>query len=122
MNTSNKGKPDPHTTLIDSLLNHLALPPQLPQRQDYDIPELEKELIERLVVSSHHLRDLPDNKFYKTWDSVYRSLEATKRVNADGRVDRVALARELRMLNCDKFVVIYIRAQNCALFVRRLNE
>ena len=109
-------------SLNDALYNHLVLPPQLPHRQDANLSEIEKTLTDRLLDSIKYLRDLPNNDLSSTWNSVGRGLQATKSIHAGGHVDRTALARELNDLGESDFLVVYVRSQNCALYIRRSQE
>ncbi|KAF4965489.1 hypothetical protein FSARC_6722 [Fusarium sarcochroum] len=109
-------------SLNDALYNHLVLPPQLPHRQDPNLVEIEKALTDRLLGSIKYLRDLPNNDLSSAWNSVGRGLQATKNIHAGGHVDRTALARELNDLGESDFLVVYVRSQNCALYIRRSQD
>ncbi|KAL5609418.1 hypothetical protein FOVSG1_004099 [Fusarium oxysporum f. sp. vasinfectum] len=119
-----KGKSDNEKplSLNDALYNHLVLPPQLPQRQDSNLDELEKALVNRLLVSVKHLRDLPENDQSYVWSLIERGLRATKSIHAGGCVDRTALIRELNDFGESDFLVVYVRSQNCALYIRRSQD
>ncbi|KAI1012045.1 hypothetical protein LB503_004205 [Fusarium chuoi] len=114
------GKSDKEKSLSlnDALYNHLVLPPQLPQRQDSNLDELEKALLNRLL----HMRDLPGNDQSYVWSLIERGLRATQSIHAGGQVDRTALIRELNDFGESDFLVVYVRSQNCALYVRRSQD
>ncbi|KAM5341666.1 hypothetical protein ACJ41O_014697 [Fusarium nematophilum] len=114
-------KPDA-PSVIDALYNHLVLPPRLPHRQDMNMNEIESSLVSRLLASVKHLRDLPENEFRSTWNSVGRALQATKSIHSSGHVDRTILSQELNDLGESEFLVVYVRCQNCALFIRRSQD
>ncbi|CVK86307.1 uncharacterized protein FPRN_06247 [Fusarium proliferatum] len=109
-------------SLNDALYNHLVLPPQLPQRQDANLDELEKALLSRFLVSVKHMRDLPGNDQSYVWSLIERGLRATQSIHAGGHVDRTALIRELNDFGGSDFLVVYVRSQNCALYVRRSQD
>ncbi|KAM0348261.1 hypothetical protein ACHAPU_004229 [Fusarium lateritium] len=110
-------------SLNDALYNHLVLPPQLPHRQDSNLNEIEDAVNDRLLASVKHLRDLPNNDLGYVWSSVERGLLATKSIHSGGHVDRTALMRELNDLFGESdFLVVYVRSQNCALYVRRSQD
>lgn len=119
MSTSRPGPPPPQLSVSEALYNHLVLPPWLPHRQDSNIQEIETELIDRLIESTQHMRDLPANVYAPTWTSIHRSLQATKTINAGGRINRLTLTRELLGLDDTGFLAVHVCAQNCALFIRR---
>ncbi|KAJ4247759.1 hypothetical protein NW762_012967 [Fusarium torreyae] len=127
--TTASSKPVPSGTgghedisLNDAVYNHLVLPPQLPHRQDANLGEIENTLTDRLLESIKYMRDLPNNDLSSTWNSVGRGLQATKSIHAGGHVDRTALARELNDLGESDFLVVYVRSQNCALYIRRSQD
>ncbi|KAF5027163.1 hypothetical protein F66182_736 [Fusarium sp. NRRL 66182] len=109
-------------SLNDALYNHLVLPPQLPHRQDSNLGKIENALTDRLLDSVKHLRDLPSNDFSSVWGSVRHGLQATKTIHSGGHVDRTTLARELNDLGESDFLVVYVRSQNCALYIRRTQD
>ncbi|KAI5460281.1 hypothetical protein BGZ63DRAFT_454593 [Mariannaea sp. PMI_226] len=106
----------------EALFNHLALPPVLPHRQDPNIREIEDALSERALAAAQFMRDLPSNELYLTWDAVARSLQASKKVHGNGNIDRSMLARELNALHENDFLILHVRAQNCALFLYRSKD
>lgn len=110
-------------SLNDALYNHLVLPPQLPHRQDSNLIEIENAVTDRLLASVKHLRDLPNNDLSYIWSSVERGLLVTKSIHSGGHVDRTSLVRELNdIFGESDFLVVYVRSQNCALYIRRSQE
>jgi hypothetical protein len=117
-----RGEHEP-LSLNDALYNHLVLPPQLPHRQDSNLNEIENAITDRLLASVKHLRDLPNNDLSYVWNSVERGLLATKSIHSGGHVDRTSLVRELNdVFGESDFLVVYVRSQNCALYIRRSQE
>ncbi|KAF4456736.1 hypothetical protein F53441_1172 [Fusarium austroafricanum] len=110
------------TSRPDALYNHLVLPPELPHRQDENLNDIENDLTDRLLVSVKYIRDLPNNDLSYAWTSVERGLHATKSIHSGGHADRAALVRELNNLGDSDFLVIYVRSQNCALYIRRSQD
>ncbi|KAH8896015.1 hypothetical protein GQ53DRAFT_854400 [Thozetella sp. PMI_491] len=106
----------------EALINHLALPPQLPQREDGEISGLESRIISRLIRASKSMRDLRDNSRTETWDAVRRSLEASKRITVIERLERASLVSEFQNLSPDTFLPVYIRAQNAALLIYQSSD
>ncbi|CAJ0547291.1 Ff.00g019180.m01.CDS01 [Fusarium sp. VM40] len=120
--TAVRGEYEP-LSLNDALYNHLVLPPQLPHRQDSNLIEIENAVTDRLLASVKHLRDLPNNDLSYIWASVERGLLATKSVHSGGHVDRTSLVRELNdIFGESDFLVVYVRSQNCALYIRRSQD
>lgn len=100
-------------TRLESLVNHVALPPRLPGRQDGKLNEIESDLIAFLmnaaskVDSGNELGDLR------------RSLQTCKVVNADRRLRKSSLLTAFRELQVDEFLILHVVEQNAALVIRR---
>lgn len=103
----------------ESLVNHLSLPSQLPQREDPSIEKIELELFSRLQDSALSISEVATTSAKDVWLSVCRSLAVWKRVTASGRLDKTVLEDELRQLSTTDFILLYIRKQNAALFIYR---
>lgn len=103
-------------------MNHLSLPPQLPQHQDPGLEKIESALLSRCEDSAMCLRDLPASVSREAWQSVCRSLAAWRSITAYGRLDKVVLETELRRLGHGDFLTLYVREQNAAICVHRSSE
>jgi hypothetical protein len=58
------------TSMIESIFNHLALPPRVPTRQEGSLDKIEHAITERLVHASRAFRDFTSEEFGREWDSV----------------------------------------------------
>ena len=106
----------------EALLNHLSLPAKLPQRQEHNIDGIETALCELLVNAAKTERDLPEQPKPSLWDSITRSLIASRKFVADGgRLERTSLMSELRHVAESEsgFLFLHIRTHNAALLVQR---
>jgi hypothetical protein len=56
--------------MIESIFNHLALPPRVPTRQEGSLDKIEHAITERLVHASRAFRDFTSEEFGREWDSV----------------------------------------------------
>lgn len=104
--------------LLESLFNHIALPPRLPGRQDTRLDQVERALVERLLDAAVKLSRLPHNDSVDEWESLRRSLETCKRVNFGGRLTKTSLLTALRELQGRDFIALHITEQNAALIIR----
>jgi hypothetical protein len=107
---------------LESLFNHIALPPRLPGRQDIRLDRVERGLVERLLDASINLSSLPRNDFIDEWESLRRSLETCRRVNSGGRLTKTSLLTALRELQGQDFIALHITEQNAALIIRLQEE
>jgi hypothetical protein len=108
--------------LLESLFNHIALPPRLPGRQDRRVDRVERALIERLLDATVKLSRLPQNDSIDEWESLRRSLETCRRVNSGGRLTKASLLTALRELRGRDFITLHITEQNAALIIRLQEE
>jgi len=108
--------------IVEVLFNHLALPPNLPQRQDANLAQIEASLVDYLLIASRVLRDLPNHDCYGTWESIRQCLTACKTLNVHGRIDRTILLRELRYLKLGDFLILHIASQNAGLLIYRSSK
>jgi hypothetical protein len=107
---------------LQSLFNHIALPPRLPGRQDTRLDRVERGLVERLLDATVKLSRLPHNDSVDEWESLRRSLETCRRVNSGGRLTKTSLLTALRELQGRDFIALHITEQNAALIIRLQEE
>jgi hypothetical protein len=112
----------PPGDLLESLFNHIALPPRLPGRQDIRLDRVERGLVERLLDATVNLSRLPHNDSVNEWGSLRRSLETCRRVNSGGRLTKTSLLTALRELQGRDFIALHITEQNAALIIRLQEE
>ncbi|KAJ9648167.1 hypothetical protein H2199_001945 [Coniosporium tulheliwenetii] len=105
--------------LLESLFNHVALPPRLPGKQDTRIEQIEQALTVRISDASRALGDFTNEKFRDQWNCIRRSLQACKTVNAGGKVSKTSLLAELRGLERRDLLIVHVTEQNAGLLVRR---
>jgi hypothetical protein len=104
--------------LLESLFNHIVLPPHLPGQQDTRLDRVERALVERLLDSTVKLSRLPHNDFVNDLESLRCSLETCRRVNSGGRLNKTSLLTAMRELHGRDFIALHITEQNAALIIR----
>lgn len=107
------------SSLLESLFNHVALPPRLPGKEDGKIDLIGTALTERLLIASQTLRDVSRNEYYEEWDCVRRSLLICKSLNAGGQLRQSTLLKEFRELAPNDVLILHVTEQNASLLVRR---
>ncbi len=112
-------RPSPTDSVDEALLNHLALPLQLPQRQDLHLDAVEAALVDHLVAAAKHMRDLSGHPAQALWDSVSRSFRASRTFVSRGRLEKASLAEELRRVVDFDFLFLHVRSQNAAVFIQQ---
>ncbi|KAH8810980.1 hypothetical protein F5884DRAFT_897492 [Xylogone sp. PMI_703] len=110
---------DSSPSLTKILFNHVALPPQLPGKQDDSVSQVECGLINLLHSASRTLRDFTSNDLYNQFDAVCYALRICKALNAGRKLESAALAAEFRKLGRKEFLILHIAEQNAGLLIRR---
>jgi hypothetical protein len=104
-------------TLLESVFNHVALPPKLPGQRDVDIEDVEVNILTRLIDACRTLGALSGEELAGTWLTVGNSLRVCRDLNS-GRLERATLLREFHELDRN-LLILHVTQQNAALFVRR---
>jgi hypothetical protein len=105
-------------TSLESVFNHLVLPPNLPGRQDPDIEAVADSILTRLLRACDTLIKIPDGLFADTWASIRRTLCVCHELNG-GRLEKTSLLREFRNLGLDHLLILHVVEQNAAVLIRR---
>ena len=104
--------------LLESVFNHLVLPPKLPRRQDGDIEGLEQDILSRLLRACECLGTLPGQGTEEAWHSVRRQLVVCLDLHRRS-FDSESLISAFSHLSDDFPVTVHIAEQNCAVTIRR---
>jgi hypothetical protein len=105
---------------LESLFNHVALPPRLPGRLESEIDEIDDALTDRLLGSIRTFASrLPESHFSTVLQCLHRSLRISKGVNAGGKLTKNSLLAAMKELKGEEMIIIYIMEQNAALLLRR---
>ncbi|TGO40912.1 hypothetical protein BHYA_0029g00210 [Botrytis hyacinthi] len=104
--------------LLESVFNHLVLPPKLPEHQDVDLESIEQDILLRLTRACGTMCNFTDQPFGETWNSVSISLQICLNVNRNG-LDKASMLQEFCSLQRNVLLILYVVEQNAALLVRR---
>ncbi|KAK3984329.1 hypothetical protein QBC44DRAFT_388524 [Cladorrhinum sp. PSN332] len=111
-----------------TLFHHLALPPQLPHREDPNVNDIEENLVVQLVSASRLMQGVSSNgephpaAFVMAWESLRKCLTISRSFNSGGRVNKTRLLAEMRWINANDVMILHIRAQNAGLIIHRQSE
>ncbi len=111
----------PTAGLLEAIFNHLTLPPCLPGYQDPRVDLIASSLTDRLLDVVKKFSRFPDDqfKYLLQFESLRRSLETCKHVNANGRLSRTSLSAAFRDLQHQDFILVHVVEHNVALIIRR---
>ncbi|OCL13648.1 hypothetical protein AOQ84DRAFT_413466 [Glonium stellatum] len=104
--------------LLESVFNHLVLPPRLPGHRDTNIEGIQHDILTRLMRAHDTLGKFVGEEFTETWTSIHHSLRICLNIN-QGRLGKTSMLREFRNLQPKSFIILYVVEQNAALLIRR---
>lgn len=104
--------------LLESVFNHLVLPPKLPGHRDIDFEAIEESILARLIRACDTLGKFTGEQFRETWASVHYSLCICLNINR-GRLEKALLLQEFCNLQRNGLLILYVVEQNAALLIRR---
>jgi hypothetical protein len=104
--------------LLESVFNHLVLPPKLPGRQDVEKDDIETNILTRLIHACDTLSELSDQEFTRTWTSLLKSLRIWSSVN-QGHLEKNSMLHEFNNLQQNDLLILHVVEQNAALIIRR---
>ncbi|KAK3353831.1 hypothetical protein B0T25DRAFT_632188 [Lasiosphaeria hispida] len=106
-------------SLLESVFNHVVLPPKLPGCRDSNGRAVEDNLLARLLGACEALSTLPGQGAQSCWEFVRQQLLICLDLHRC-RLDRASIRRAFSNLSVDCPLVLYIEEQNCAILVRLL--
>ncbi|EFQ90317.1 hypothetical protein PTT_13180 [Pyrenophora teres f. teres 0-1] len=106
-----------HLPFLEQLFNHVALPRNLPGREDANLRRVEEALLERMLEAVARLTPHVSADLIPHIHGLRDTLLACKVLNIDGTISKQALMREMRNLHPSKMLILHIVPQNCALLV-----
>ncbi|KAK5657566.1 hypothetical protein OQA88_3140 [Cercophora sp. LCS_1] len=106
-------------SLLESVFNHVVLPPKLPGFQELNGHAVEDNLQARLVGACDALSALRGQRAQRCWQLVRQQLLVCLDLQ-QCRFDRDSIRRAFSNLSVDCPVVVHIEEQNCAILVRLL--
>lgn len=103
--------------ILESLVNHVFLPPQNPGKSDAAIHGLSEAFIERILKATLLVRDSGDPVLFSRYDQLRIVLQSTKRLNSEARLDKDSLFAEFQDLEGKSFLVLFVTEQNAGLLL-----
>jgi hypothetical protein len=104
--------------LLESVFNHLVLPPKLPGHRDIDFEGIKQSILTRLIRACDTLGKFTGEQFGETWASVRYSLCICLNINR-GRLEKASVLQEFCNLQRNGLLILHVVEQNAALLIRR---
>jgi len=105
--------------LLESVFNHLVLPPDIPGSQDADLDDIARNILERLVRATTVAQNVTEES---PWKDAYQSLQHSFGICIelnDGSLERRRLLSHLQDLAPGQVLILYANEQNAGLLIRR---
>jgi hypothetical protein len=103
---------------LETVFNHLVLPPKIPGEQDADPVSVGHAILNRLGDAWHTITNLCDPDLDKTWASVGQSLRSCLRLN-HGRLDKQSILQQFERFGPDVTLILHVIEQNAGLLIRQ---
>lgn len=104
--------------LVESVFNHVVLPPRLPGQLDTDIEGIEESVLTRLIRACDTLGKFASQDYAETWTRLRHSLRICLNLNR-GRLEKASLMENFRCLQPKDILILFVVEQNAALLIRR---
>lgn len=112
------GRPPPvHVPSNEQLFHHIALPRDVPGREDRNLPAIESALLTRLTDATRLLSSYVVLSDQPHIHKLVESLAACQSLHVDRAITKPALLRELRALQPGRTTILHVGAQNCGLLI-----
>lgn len=109
--------PPAHVPFNEQLFNHIALPRDVPGREDRNLSNIEAVLLSRLTDATRFLSSYVVLADQQGIQQLVDSLAACQSMHVDRAITKPALLRELRALQSTKTIILHVGAQNCGLLI-----
>ena len=106
-------------TLLQTIVNHVALPPKLPHKADESFETVHQELLSRLLCAVRIVSDATTTDLLSIWDSTRRVLQTCKELNAGGKLNKSSLLTAFNGLKPDDLLILHVTEQNSGLLIHR---
>ncbi|KAL7275320.1 hypothetical protein RUND412_001745 [Rhizina undulata] len=107
---------------LEYIINHLFLPPKLPQKADEGVGEKEAALLTCVYNAAeayeHHLA----GSAKKQWVSIVNMLSKAKKIQHSGSFSMDRLVSAMVGMSCGDILVLHINAQNAGLVLRHMER
>ena len=104
---------------FEQLYNHVALPRNVPGREDANLRHVEDALSNRMLDAVAKLTPHVPSEHMSHIHGLRDTLLACQSMKADGTIGKAALMKEFRGLDQQKMLILHTAPQNCALLVYR---
>ena len=107
---------------LEFVFNHVFLPPQLPHRDDHQDGAGDRALVEKLIESCKHFRDL-DSDHYTQWSIILRTVRTFAVLHRSNKsFSQNALKDAFHDVKDGAIVILHVAMQNTGLILRKVSS
>lgn len=106
-------------SLLQSVVNHVALPPKLPFKADESLETVHEKILSRLLATARIISEATTTDLRPIWDSTRRVLQTCKELNAGGKLNKSSLLTAFNGLQPDGLLILHVTEQNSGLLIHR---
>ena len=107
---------------LESVFNHVVLPPRLPGTQDTWTEEVDRELLSRLQDAIKSPKASSKDEDCSVWQAIQESLQTCGLVHDDGYINKTALLQAFDDLKPRHAIILRIQEQNAGLLIRHTGQ
>ncbi|KIX98277.1 uncharacterized protein Z520_05578 [Fonsecaea multimorphosa CBS 102226] len=109
---------NPNAKLLRAVLNHVILPPDLPDKIDNNLDEINRDLLLRIQDACTELEAATKGKYGQELGLLQSSLDHCLSIHASVYLDTLQLQRAFRRLKAGEILIIHVSEQNAGLLIR----
>lgn len=109
--------PSGHVPFNEQLYNHIALPRDVPGREDRNLSSIEGALLTRLLAASQFLSSRVALADQQQIRALCESLNTCRSLHVDRSITKPALLREMRNLQPKRMLILHVSNQNSGLLI-----
>ncbi|KAL1610088.1 hypothetical protein SLS60_001753 [Paraconiothyrium brasiliense] len=99
------------------LYNHVALPRDVPGKEDSNLVAIEAALLDRILRAVEEIAPLVPQDHTQFIDAIKGTLTSSRAINVGGTLDKDILVKEIDQLSDQRALLLYVKEQNAALLV-----
>jgi hypothetical protein len=104
-------------SLLCKLYYHVVLPRDLPSGEDHNLPDLQHELLRRLVGAVRQLATYAPLEDTPQIEAIGLALTTCRSLHSGGRINGEKLVEEMREFFPGKALILHVTEQNAALLI-----
>ena len=110
------------TSILESVIHHIALPPRLPGKEDKCVDQIECSLQDRLLDASRILKTVTEAELSHQWDCIRVVLQISKEAYTGGSLNKASLVTNFQSIDYKHPLILHVTEQNAGLLIRRCHE